>query len=53
MFFVFVCVCVCVCVIFFNMTFQELGLFPASDARKGVFFSSLPLLKELLARESL
>jgi len=43
----------CVFVFSLNMTFQELGLFPASDVRKGVIFSSLTLLKELLARESL
>jgi len=35
------------------MAFQETGLFPAPDVRKGVFFSCLTLLKELLAQGTL
>jgi len=34
------------------MTFKESGLFPASDVRKRVFFSSLTLLKEFLVRDT-
>jgi len=48
-----VCVCLFVCFFFLNMTFKESGLFPASDVRMRVFFSSLTLLKEFLPRESL